>query len=226
MKYFVKIIDIKSTDELEGAWNNNDFKELLARFEYPDAEQLKTTELKEYLFMAISDFDPSEAAAILLDYKLSDILGEGQIDNLSHEMLRAKVSENYTEIDLHHDLFNINQLLYKAYNGKFPQTKVNIVQFEIMGEHNAPVEITKETALKALSYGLSENNLINRLLSDQLESRTSFPEAEGIVWDLQNKGGTHVYSITISEKWLTKNDFTNLEYECTVLPFEDQDEED
>ena len=224
MKYLVKIIDIKSTDELEGAWNNDDFKELLARFEYPDAEQLKTTELKEYLFMAISDFEPNEAAAILLDYKLSELLTEGQIDNLSHEMLRVKVSENYTKIDLHHDLFNINQLLYKAYNGKFPQARASIVQFEIRGEQNAP-EITKETVLKALSYGLSENNLIKRLLSDQLEGRTSFPEAEGIVWDLQNKGN-HVYSITISEKWLTRNDFTNLEYECTVQPFEDPDEEE
>ncbi|HSO87920.1 MAG TPA: hypothetical protein VLQ91_15300 [Draconibacterium sp.] len=225
MNYLVKIIDVKSTDELEGAWSNDDFKELLARFEYPDAEQLKTTELKEYLFMAISDFEPSEAAAILLNYKLSDILAEGQIDNLSHEMLRVKVCENYTEIDLHHDLFNINQLLYKAYNGKFPQARANIVQFEITGEHNSPEEITKETVLKALSFGLSENNLIKRLLSDQLEGRTSFPEAEGIVWDLQNKGN-HVYSITISEKWLTKNDFTNLEYECTVQPFEDRKEEE
>ena len=225
MKYLVKIIDVKSIDELEGAWSNDDFKQLLVKFEFPDAEQLKPTELKEYLFMAISDFEPNEAATILLDYKLSDILTEGQIDNLSHEMLRVKVSENYSEIDLHHDLFNINQLLYKAYNGKFPQARVSIVQFEIMGEHNAPVEITKETALKALSFGLSENNLINRLLSDQLEGRTSFPEAEGIVWELQNKGN-HVYSITISEKWLSKNDFTNLEYECTVQPFEDQDAEE
>jgi hypothetical protein len=224
MKYLVKINDVKSTDELEGAWNNDDFKELLVRFEFPDAEQIKTTELKEYLFMAISDYEPNEAAAILLDYKLSDVLAEGQIDNLSHEMLRVKVFENYTDIQLHHDLFNINQLLYEAYNGKFPQGKVNIVQFEITDEHNDPVEITKETALKALSHGLSENNLLNRLLSDQLEGREPFPEAEGIVWDLQNKGN-NVYSITISEKWLTKNEFTNLEYECTVQPFEEQDEE-
>ncbi|MBN2636719.1 MAG: hypothetical protein JXR61_10650 [Prolixibacteraceae bacterium] len=225
MKYLVKIIDIKSTDELEGAWSNDDFKELLARFEYPDAEQLKPAELKEYLFMAISDFEPNEAATILLDYKLSDVLVEGQIDNLSHEMLRVKVAENYTEIDLHHDLFNINQLLYKAYNGKFPQTKASIVQFEIIGKTNAPEEITKETVLKALSVGLSENSLINRLLSDQLEGRTAFPEAEGIVWNLQNIEND-VYSITISEKWLTKNDFTNLEYECTVVPFEEQDVEE
>jgi hypothetical protein len=224
MKYLVKIIDIKSTDELEGAWSNDDFKELLVRFEFPDAEQIKPPELKEYLFMAISDYEPGEAAAILLDYKLSDRLVEGQIDNLSHEMLRVKVSENYTDIRLHHDLFNINQLLYKAYNGKFPQTWVNIVQFEIADKHNAPVEMTKETALKALSQGLSENNLMNRLLGDQLEGQAPFPEAEGIVWDLQNKGNNN-YSITISEKWLAKNEFTNREYECTVKPFEDKDEE-
>jgi len=225
MKYLVKINDVKLTEELEGAWNNDDFKKLLAKFEYPDADQLKPSELKDFLFLAISDFEPNEAAAILLDYKLSDSLAEGQIDNLSHEMLRVKVAENYSEIDLHQDLFNINQLLYKAYNGKFPLTKVNIVELEIRGENNDSTEITKETALKALSYGLSENNLLNRLLSDQLEGRKSFPEAEGIVWDLQNKGN-NVYSLTTSEKWLTKSDFTKLEYECTVEPFLDQDEEE
>ncbi len=224
MKYLVKIIDIKSTDELDGAWSNDDFIELLERFEFPDADQVKTAELKDYLFMAISDFEPHEAAAILLEYKLSDDLAEGQIDNLSHEMLRVKVFENYSEIDLHHDLFNINQLLYEAYNGKFPQGKVNRIHFEITDEHHNPVELTKETALKALSQGLSENNLLNRLLGDQLEGKAPFPEAEGIAWDLQNNGG-NVYSLTISEKWLTKNEFTNLEYECTVSLFEEDDEE-
>jgi len=225
MKYLVKINDVKSTDRLEGAWNNDDFKELLARFEFPDADEIKTADLKEYLFMAISDFEPNEAAAILLDYKLSDVLAEGQIDNLSHEMLRVKVAETYTDIYLHHALFNINQLLFEAYNGKFPQLSVNIVQMEITDEHNSPVDVTKETALKTLSCGLSENNLINRLLSDQLEGRVPFPEAEGIVWDLQNMGN-NVYTMTISEKWLTRNEFSNMEYECTVQPFEDHDKEE
>ncbi|MGM0621890.1 MAG: hypothetical protein ACQETJ_12640 [Bacteroidota bacterium] len=220
MKYLVKITDVKSTDKLQEAWSNDDFKELLVRFEFPDAEQIKAAELKEYLFMAISDYEPNEAAAILLDYKLSDVLGEGQIDNLSHEMLRVKVSETYTDIQLHQDLFNINQLLYEAYNGKFPQVSVNIVEFELTDEHHAPVEITKETALKALSYGLSENNLLNRLFSDQLEGKAPFPEAEGIVWNMQKKDDT-VYSMTISEKWLTKDEFAKPEYECTVKPYEE-----
>lgn len=220
MKYLVKIKDVKTAEELDGAWSNEDFKELLARFEYPDADQLKPAELQEYLLMAISDFEPNEAAAILLDYKLSDILGDGQVDNISHEMLREKVSENYSDIYIHQKLFNINQLLYKAYNGKFPLTRVSIVQFEIKGESSNHEEINKETALKALSYGLSNNNLIKRLLSDQLEGREPFPEAEGIVWNLHNTGNND-YSMTTSEKWLTKDEFTILEYECEVHSFED-----
>jgi len=225
MKYLVKVNDVKTTDKLEGAWSNDDFKELLARFEFPDADQVKTTELKEYLFMAISDFEPNEAAAVLLDYKLSDVLNEGQIDNLSHEMLRAKVAETYTDIHLHHNFFNINQLLYEAYNGKFPHLNVNMVEFELTDEHKNPVELTKENALKALSYGLSENNLLNRLFGDQLEGQAPFPEAEGIVWELQNKGNT-IYSMTISEKWLTKNEIAKPEYECTVEPFEEPEEDE
>ncbi|WP_319482923.1 hypothetical protein [uncultured Draconibacterium sp.] len=225
MNYLVKINAFKSTDELERAWSNEDYKALLAKFEYPDAEQLKPSELKEFLFLAITDFEPNEAAAILLDYKCSDRLAEGQIDNLSHEMLRAKTFENYSEIDLHHDLFNINQLLYKAYNGKFPPGTVNIVELEIKGENDDPEEMTKETALKALSCGLSENNLIKRLLSDQIEGRKPFPEAEGIIWELQNKGN-HVYSLTISEKWLTKTELTTPEYKCTVVPYDDQEGQD
>lgn len=225
MKYLVKINDVKSTDELEGAWSNDDFKELLVRFEFPDAEQLKPAELKEYLFMAIADFEPNEAAAVLLDYKLSDTLNEGQIDNLSNEMLRTKESERYSDINLHRDLFNINQLLYEAYNGKFPKVSVNNVQLEITDEQNNTVELTKENALKALSCGLSDNNLLNRLLGDQLEGRAPFPEAEDIVWDLQSKGN-NLYSMIISEKWLTKNEITKTEYECTVVPYEETADDD
>jgi hypothetical protein len=37
--------------------------------------------LSELLSMAITDFEPNEAAAIVLDYKLSDSLNEGQIQH-------------------------------------------------------------------------------------------------------------------------------------------------
>ncbi len=221
----VKIIDVKSIDELEDSWNNDDLKELLRRFDFPDAGNVKQNELMEFLFMAITDFEPSEAAAILLDYKLSDVLNEGQIDNMSHEMLREKVSENYSDIYIHKILFSINQLLYKAYNGKFPHTKATVVELEIKSEQDNETEITKEIALQALRAGFSESNLIIRLLSEQLDGNAAFPEAEGILWELKNKGDSH-YQLITSEKWIKKDDFIKLEYECTVNPFVDETEEE
>lgn len=218
MIYLVKINSVKTVDELEGSWTNDDFTELLKRFDYADAGNIKQNELEEFLFMAISDFDPDEAAAIVLDYKLSEVLAQGQIDNLSHEMTREKVSENYSDIYIHKILFNINELLFKAYNGKFPHTNAVIVEFEIKAAHEDDTEITKELVLKALSNGLLDNNLINRLFKDQLDGNAAFPEAEGIIWDLQHKSGDQ-YVMTTSKRWLSDEDFATLEFEGVVTPF-------
>ena len=223
MKYTVKINTVKTKDELEGAWNNADYIELLKRFDFADAEKVNQNELRDFLLMAITDFEPKEAAALVLNYKLSDVLTEGQIDNLANEMLREKVSENYSDIYIHKILFNINQLLYKAYNGKFPLTKANIVDFEISAEHDEETEITNELVLKALRTGLSENNLINRLFKEQLEGNAPFPEAEGIIWDL-TKTGNDQYLMTTSEKWLKEEDFVNMEFECNIIPFIEKSE--
>jgi hypothetical protein len=51
-----------------------------------------------------------------------------------------------------------------------------------------------------------------------------FPEAEGIIWDLQNKG-TAQYLVTTSEKWINSKDFSNMEFECNVIPFIGKSEE-
>jgi hypothetical protein len=223
MKYLIKINEIKSIDELEGSWNHDDYIELLKRFDYPDAGKLKTSELVEYLFMAIADFDPPEAAAIVLDYKLSDVLAEGQIDNISHEMLREKVSENYSDIALHKGLFEVNQLLYKAYNGKFPHTKANVLSFSMKQTSGDELEISKEIVLQAINLGLSDNNLINRLFSEQLDGNAPFPEAESIIWELHHHGNQN-YSITTSEKWISPDEFTSEEFESTVLLYDENAE--
>ena len=217
MNFKVKINAVKTIEELEGSWSNSDYTELLKRFNYEDSEKLKPNELKEFLFMAITDFEPNEAASILLGYKLPEIFSEGQIDNLSHEMLREKVSENYSDIYIHKFLFEINQLLYTAYNGKFPLTKANLVEFELSMENEEETELTKELALKALSKSLSNSSLLIRLFNEQLNSNESFPEAEGIIWNLKGKGNFQ-YSLTTSEKWFSKDDFEKLEYECTIIP--------
>lgn len=223
MKYTLKINSVKSIDELEDSWTNEDFTALLKKFDFEEPEKIKPDELRDYLFMAISDFEPQEAASLILEYKLSDVLTDGQIDNLSHEMLREKVSENYSDINLHKTLFSVNQLLYKAYNGKFPATKATMVNFEMNGENGT--EPSKEMILMALKPGLSESNLLKRLLKEQLDGAVPFPEAEGIIWDLQSSGNSQ-YRITTSEKWLKNDDFENMEFESEINPFIEPDEQD
>ncbi len=125
----VKILEISTINELSNYWTNKDYYNLLEKFEYPDAKNVKESELKEMLFMAITDFEPNEAAEIVLSYKLAEQLNEGQIQSLSHEMERDRVAEEYPEPSLHYDLFNINQLLYKAFNGVFPNTEATKLEF-------------------------------------------------------------------------------------------------
>lgn len=223
MKYTVKITSVKSIDELEGSWNNDDFTALLKKFDFEEADKIKQNELRDYLFMAISDFEPNEAARLILEYKLSEVLSDGQIDNLSHEMMREKISENYSDINLHKTFFSINQLLYKAYNGKFPSTKATVVDFEMKGEDET--ELSKEMILMALKPGLTESNLLNRLLKEQLDGIAPFPEAEGIIWDLHSKGNS-LYRIITSEKWLKNDDFENMEFESAIIPYVEKTEQE
>lgn len=220
MKYAIKIHKISTVDELPNAWNLEDFKALLEKFDFPDAQSTDFNELQELLFMAITDYETNEAAAIVLDYKLNNHLTEGQIDQLSHEMLLDKVSEEYPKINLHKDLFNVNQLLYKAYNGKFHNTKATIVDFEITPLTNADEEITKEIVLKCFAKNLDSHSLILRLFSDQLNAVEAFEEANDVIWELQQKDAT--YKMITSDYWISKDEFLDQEFECEIDFFEEE----
>ncbi|WP_179008569.1 hypothetical protein [Winogradskyella forsetii] len=219
MKYHIIITKVKTVDELKNAWTDDDYVALLNQFGLEDAGNATTPELLELLAMAISDFEPEEAAAIVLNYKLSDHLNENQIAQISHEMLLDKISEEYADISLHHQLFNINQLLYKAYNGSFPSAKATIVEFEITPNK----DITKEVVLKAFDKTLANNNVIKRLFSKQLAGKEEFDEAESIVWDL-TADENNSYILTTSEYWISKDEFKDAEFDANVIEFEPEDD--
>ena len=185
MKYAIKIRKIPTLNELENAWNIQDYKQLLERFNFPDAQSNDPKELIELLFMAITDFEIHESAAIVLDYTLSEHLTEGQIEQLSHEMLLDKVSEEYPVISLHKALFNTNQLLYKAYNGKFHNAEATIVDFEITALDDAESDISKEIVLKCFAKNLDNHSLILRLFKNQINAIEAFEEANDVIWELQ-----------------------------------------
>ena len=219
MKYHIIINSVKTVDELKNAWTNEDYVALLEKFGLEDTGDSSTAELLELLAMAISDFEPEEAAAIILDYKLSDHLNENQIEQMSHEMLLDKISEEYADISLHHQLFNINQLLHKAYNGTFPSAKATIVQFEISPNK----EVTKENVLKALDTTLANSNVIKRLFSNELAGKEKFSQAESIIWNLAATTDNG-YTLTTSEYWISRDEFKDAEFDATVVEFEEDED--
>jgi hypothetical protein len=110
-------------------WSDEDYS-VIGKFNFSDAETAEK-EFTRVVEMAISDYEPNEAAEILLAYKLGEELNEGQIEQISHNMLIDKVCEEYPEIHMQARLFHVNQLLYKAYNGKFPN-KASVVHFSMI----------------------------------------------------------------------------------------------
>ncbi len=214
MIYKVQINTIDSIDEIPNYWTNHDYQQLLELFDFPDGKSIKPENFLEMLQMAIGDFEPADAARILLQYKLSEELNEGQMDQLSHEMLLDKISEEYPNIALHYKLFNINQLLYKAFNGVFPNTKATVLDFTI--GNNEDGELTKATILKILYKGLSPSNLIVRLFEDQLTTTIDFPDAESIIWELKTIDNSNFQLIT-SEYWLSREDLVFNEFESADI---------
>lgn len=203
MKNNITINNIQIIEEIPNYWSNQDYVNLLEKFDFPDAQSVKPENLKEMLNMAITDFEPNEAAEIVLTYKLSDRLNEGQIEQISNDMLLDRISEEYPEIDLHCDLFSINQLLFKAYNGKFPNTKAISVDFSTLPAEN--IEITAEIILKSFNKGLSEGNLVKRLYTEEIETGKRFEDAASILWHL-TKTKTNEYQLITSEYWVNKED--------------------
>ena len=216
MNYQITINSANTVDQIEEYWTNEDYIKLLEKFDYPDAADADAASLKELLFMAISDFEAKDAAAILLEYKLSEDLNEGQIQQISNDMLLDKVCEEYPEIGLHSTLFHINQLLYKAYNGTFLNAKATVMKFSCTpSEGENEKELTKENVLKLLNNGLSGSNLIKRLFDLPMNENAPFPEAEDIVWDLTTTNNVD-YVLTTSEYWLSKDDIIASEFEGVV----------
>jgi hypothetical protein len=216
MEYKIEIKRVDTVDEIENYWSDDDFVQLLEKFNYPDGATSPKESLPELLAMAITDYEPNEAAAIVLTYKLSEELNEGQIQQILHNMLIDKVCEEYPEIHLQGRLYKVNQLLFKAYNGTFPNAKASVINFSMTAvESDSAKLLSKEDVLKLLNKGLSDRNLVKRLFEAQMSQNIHFPEAEGILWELNTDDNVN-YTLITSENWINKEDFIDFEFENTL----------
>ena len=221
MKYTITIKDIQTVDEIQEYWTNKDYVQLLEKFNYPDAGDSKTENLRELLFMAITDFEPSEAAKLVLEYKLGEHLSEGQIDQISNDMLLDTVCEEYPEMELQAPLFHINQLLFKAYNGKFPSSSATIIKCSLDSSNSkADTPLSKAMVLRLFNNGLSDRNIVKRLFEKQMTGNEEFPEAENIIWELKSSDNLN-FEIITSGNLIKKDEVIASDWEADVEEAED-----
>lgn len=205
--YTVEILDFDTIDTLPNAWDNQNYKDILGLLDFGDISTLKPSELKEMAMLALTDREPNDAAKVLLDYIFEERLNEGQKDNLSHEMLNEKMWEEYAEIAMHEEFFNIGQLLYQAYNGKFPHPEAAQFQLKVSAKKKADLAIfdtqTETNILRLATQGMPPNTLINRLYKEELEN-TNLEESENIIWQLKeltNEENFVTFNIISSMYW-------------------------
>lgn len=205
--FSVQILKFSTVGKLSNTWQNANYKDLLKEMDFEGIETIVENELKDMCYMALTDYEPEEAAEMILSYIFKDRLNFKQIQNLSHEMLDEKLWEEYADLSMHEDFFNVGQILYEAFDGKFPHPEAVQFQVKVTAKNETDLEIfeknTEATLIRLLIKGMPENTLINRLFDDQLKGE-SFAEAKDIIWQLKkdkNDGVSMTFDVISSEYW-------------------------
>ncbi|MFD2786798.1 hypothetical protein [Hymenobacter rubripertinctus] len=221
LKFTVERLTFDSLSELPNSWQPADYKALLAKTGYDNPDEIAPDELKTMAHMGLTDLEPTEAAQLVLEYLFGEELTEGQIENLAHQMLTEKLWEENPELSQHEGFFKATQLLYTAYNGKFPRAEA--VQFQVKLTAADPASLAvfdtqpEAPLLRLLAQGMPENTLLKRLFSEQLDG-ASFPSAPHIIWQLtpsQRTADSLVFDVVSSAYWLDDFKYADT-YEATT----------
>ena len=223
-KFTVERLTFDTLTELPNAWQPADYKTLLLKTGYDNPDEIAADELTDMTHMALTDLEPTEAAQLVLEYLFEDQLTEGQIENLAHQMLTEKLWEENPELEQHEGFFKATQLLYTAYNGKFPRAEAVQFQVQLTAEDAEDAEALtlfdqqpEAPLLRLLSQGMPDNTLLKRLFQEQLAG-TSFPEAPNIIWQLTPSQKTEksvVFDVVSSAYWLDDFKYADT-YEATT----------
>ncbi|TDN39940.1 hypothetical protein E4631_05775 [Hymenobacter sp. UV11] len=219
--YTVERLSFQHLSELPTAWTNTDYLALLKQLDYDNPEALAPAELKEMCQMALTELEPAAAAEVVLTYLMADELTTGQLEQLAHQMETEKLWEENPELRLHPAFFNATQLLYTAYNGKFPHPQA--VEFKVKITAPTPEDLAvldPEPAvplLRLLAQGLSDHALVHRLFSEQLAGG-EFPSAPLILWQRTPSDKTAdsvTFDVISSDYWLEEFKYADT-YEATL----------
>jgi len=219
--FTVERLSFQHLAALPDAWQNADYLALLNKLNYENPEAIAPAELADMTKMALTDLEPAEAAEAVLGHLAGEELTKGQTDQLAHQMQTEKLWEENPNFALHQKFFNATQLLYDAYNGKFPHPQA--VEFKVKITAASPDDLAAldhepaATLLRLLAPGLSDRALLHRLFSDQVAGG-EFPEAASILWQFtpsEKSADSVVYDIISSDYWLEDFKFADT-YEATL----------
>ena len=206
-KYHIEVVEIEELTSLDGDWQASDYAALLSGLDAQDITGLSSEETEEMCLMALQDLDHAEAGAIVLKYKLGDVLTEGQIRNYSNECQSERLWEQSAEIELHRAMFGVASLLDRVDEHTFPTPQALCVTLHIKCDVNAakvfdePVD--RAMVARMLASGMDENAVILRLF-DEAITGADFPEADHIIWGVvvsKVDDGLQV-RVTSSDYWL------------------------
>lgn len=219
--FTVERLSFQHLTALPDAWQNTDYLALLTQLDYDNPEAIAPAELREMTQLALTDLEPAAAAEVVLSYLFAEQLKAGQLDQLAHQMQTEKLWEENPNFALHRGFFNATQLLYEAYNGKFPHPQAVEFKVKITAADLADLTVLEQAPaaalLRLLAPGLSDRALLHRLFGDQLAGG-DFPEAADILWQLtpsEKTADSVVYDLISSDYWLEDFKYADT-YEATL----------
>lgn len=168
--YDIEVLKFSNLLEIEGAWHTDDFRALLDAMEFGDHSKLADADLREMCLMSLQDQKPVGAAYLVLKHVIAEDLKEGQLRNMSHEMLSEKLWEEYVDPAFHERLFNVGCLLYVAIPWSFPKPDAVHVSLKVTASDAVSWQSLTPSPTEAL---------IVRMHADGMESRVGLADKRG-----------------------------------------------
>jgi len=219
--FSVERLTFQHLSALPSAWQPADYLALLTKLDYENPEAIAPAELREMTQLALTDLEPAAAAEVVLGHLVGEELTPGQLDQLAHQLPEEKLWEENPRLDLHPQFFSATQLLYDAFNGKFPHPQAVEFQVKITATNPADLAVFESEPavplVRVLAAGLPERALLHRLFSEQLAGG-EFAEAASILWQAKQVEKTHnslTFDIVSSSYWLEDIKFADT-YEATL----------
>jgi len=207
-QFDIVLKEYKKILSLPDSWTPQDFRSILELTDYGTNDDVPDTDVQEMAVMALQDMEAEEAADLVIEFRLGDRLSKGQRQELIHEMQEDEIWEEYGDMSLHEDIFNVSTFIHLAFPRIFPDTEAVRVVLEIRaGNKEAQQQmenITESLICRMVADGMSEHSILFRLFDEQLLG-DKFPESENIIWKFQvvtNDDGTILLTIVSTEYWL------------------------